>query len=116
MDPAREHCLSWHNDLQSHRKVGMSVNLSDRIYRGGILQIREWKSRRIISEFANGGRGDALLFRIAPELEHRLTGLEGAVVKTAFSGWFQSSPHSPSFLKRRLFQLKNKISSKVKEG
>ena len=82
--------LSWHDDTGEHRRVAITINLSAKAYRGGLLQIRERSSGRIVEEIANTGPGDAILFRVSPALEHRNTEIVGAVPKTAFSGWFQS--------------------------
>jgi hypothetical protein len=79
----------------------LSINLSKEIYSGGILQIREWESQRIIQEAANVGFGDGILFRLADSLEHRVTDVEGRVPKTAFAGWFRSQPDFLSMVKSR---------------
>ena len=68
----------------------MSVNLSPKPYAGGILQLREARSEEILAEIANTGLGDALFFRISPELKHRVSPVEGIVPKTAYAGWFQA--------------------------
>ena len=34
----------------------------------------------------------SLVFGLAGELEHRVTDVEGLVLKTAFAGWFRSQP------------------------
>jgi hypothetical protein len=36
----------------------------------------------------NTGFGDAILFRISKDLEHRVTEVVGEVAKTAYAGWF----------------------------
>jgi hypothetical protein len=68
----------------------MSVNLSPEIYGGGTLQLRNAHTRRVLREVANTGPGDAILFQIAPDLQHPVTAVTGAVPKSAFAGWFQS--------------------------
>jgi hypothetical protein len=73
----------------------MSVNLSLRGYEGGIFQLREWSSKRILAEIANTGWGDATLFRISAELEHQVTEVTGEQPKTAFAGWFKSEDPNP---------------------
>jgi hypothetical protein len=91
----------WHDDVSEDRMVALSINLSKEIYSGGILQIREWESQRIIQEAANVGFGDGILFRLADSLEHRVTDVEGRVPKTAFAGWFRSQPDFLSMVKSR---------------
>jgi 2-oxoglutarate-Fe(II)-dependent oxygenase superfamily protein len=90
--PGCGHRDAWHSDVARHRLVAMSINLSRRPYRGGVLQLRAAKSRRILRDVPNLGYGDAILFRIADGLEHRITDIEGNTPKTAFAGWFHSRP------------------------
>jgi hypothetical protein len=97
--PGAEHYDSWHNDALQERLVAMSVNLSPQPYSGGILQIREVNSGNIVREVANTGYGDAIIFRIHPELEHRLTGVSGSMDKTAYAGWFRASAAALTRLK-----------------
>lgn len=100
--PGRGHHDSWHTDMVQRRMIAMSINLSAESYRGGVLQIRERESKRMIHEVANIGLGDAIIFRIASHLEHRIADVEGAVAKTAFAGWFRSQPNYRALLKKRL--------------
>ena len=92
MHPGEGHYDSWHNDAGEGRLIGMSLNLSTALFAGSAFQLRERGSKQVLCEVANTGFGDAILFRIAPELQHRITELEGNVPKTAFAGWFQSGP------------------------
>lgn len=91
-DPA--HILDWHNDLKEPgRLIAMSLNLSPAPFRGGILQIREARGGRIVSELGNTGFGNAVIFRISPDLEHRVTQLRGDAPRISFAGWFRSDPN-----------------------
>jgi len=83
--------LSWHNDTNGGRLVALTLNLGTEPYRGGLLQIRDHGSKRIIREVANTGSGDAVVFRLSKSLEHRNSRVLGKVAKTAFSGWFLES-------------------------
>jgi hypothetical protein len=84
--------LGWHDDAVSGRKlVAISVNLSEARYRGGDLQIRA-KSGRTCEIVANRDFGDAIIFRVARHLEHRVVPIKGKVPKTALTGWFRSYP------------------------
>jgi hypothetical protein len=89
MTAAAGHYDHWHDDNFNNRLVGMSVNLSLRPFRGGLFQLRERKSERILAEIANTGPGSALIFRIAEKLQHRISDMEGDEPKTAFAGWFR---------------------------
>lgn len=94
------HYDSWHQDISSDELVSLSINLSTDVYLGGILQIRNYHTKEILYEIANTGFGDAILFCVAPNLEHKVTDVEGTVSKTAFPGWFRSKPNYLSELKR----------------
>jgi 2OG-Fe(II) oxygenase superfamily/Coenzyme PQQ synthesis protein D (PqqD) len=83
--------LSWHNDNAESRRAAITINLSPRPYRGGLLEIRRKRDGSIVKQIANVGPGDAVLFRVSVALEHRNTEVIGPNPKTAFSGWFRSA-------------------------
>jgi hypothetical protein len=91
MLPGPEHEDSWHDDVTEGRMVAMSLNLGEAPYSGGVLEIRDRDSKRVLHRVENTGPGDALLFRIARGLQHRVTAVEGSVPKTAYAGWFTSN-------------------------
>lgn len=84
------HYDNWHDDVVNSNEIGMSLNLSGNSFRGGMFMLRRRDSGKALARIANTGPGDALLFRISPELQHRISPLEGAEPKTAFAGWFRS--------------------------
>jgi hypothetical protein len=87
------HILDWHNDFnEPGRLIAMSLNLSTAPFRGGVLQIREVRGGRIVSEVANTGFGNAVIFRISRDLEHQVTQIQGAAPRISFAGWFRSDP------------------------
>ncbi len=90
MEPNSGHTDAWHNDFGDGRLIGMSLNLSPRGYLGGVFQMREYNSHRILVEVANTGLGDAILFRISRDFEHRVTDVQTGEPKTAFAGWFSA--------------------------
>jgi len=96
------HYDSWHDDLNDNNLVSMSINVSTDIYSGGVLQIRDRNSQKILHEAANTGFGDGIIFRISPDLLHRVSKIEGVVPRTAYAGFFQSEPDFDSRLKNRL--------------
>jgi predicted 2-oxoglutarate/Fe(II)-dependent dioxygenase YbiX len=71
--------------------VGLSVNLSRDTYEGGLLEIRQAVSSRAEYAVASRGFGSAVLFRISPDLRHRVTPVSGRP-RTAYAGWFRGSP------------------------
>lgn len=89
-----DHYDNWHTDLHDNRRVTMSVNLSESPYEGGVLHLRRRGTERSLVELHNTGPGDAILFRIAPEYEHRVTSIDSGV-KTALAGWFGDAPPWP---------------------
>ena len=91
---APEHYDNWHDDLHDpNHLVAMSVNLGG-AYGGGVLHLRRKGTEEPLAELHNTGAGDAILFRIAPELEHRVGAVESGV-KTALAGWFAARPPWP---------------------
>ena len=54
--------------------------------------MRDLGTEQILSETTNEGFGDAILFRLAPHLQHRLTNVEPGPPKTACAGWFCAGP------------------------
>ena len=87
---------SWHNDAgqpDEPRLAAISINLGGPDG-GGALQMRERESERVIEEIANQERGDAILFRVSPALQHRLLPVEGDAPRTACAGWFVRAPRA----------------------
>ncbi len=88
MNPAAGHFDTWHNDCDGKRHIGMSLNLTEQLYSGGVFQIKKRRTEPLLNEIANTGLGDLHLFRISEDLCHRVTQVEGTVTKVAFAGWF----------------------------
>ncbi|HUN59078.1 MAG TPA: PqqD family peptide modification chaperone [Candidatus Binataceae bacterium] len=87
--------FDWHSDLkEGDLRVGlaMTVNLGTRPYHGGMLEMKR-VDEDAITEIPNVGPGDAIIFRLARNLRHRVTPVEGKVPKTAFTGWFMLAPN-----------------------
>jgi hypothetical protein len=92
MEPVEAHYDSWHHDVGKGRLIAISINFSERPYEGGVLQLRKKDSVDIPLEVPNLVAGDAIMFRISPDLRHRVTGVVGSAAKTAYAGWFCSQP------------------------
>ena len=91
--PGCGHHDHWHDDMGNEKRlVAMSINLSPVPYSGGTLQIRRKADRESLQEVANIGLGDAIVFRLSRDLQHRISDVDGAHAKTAFAGWFRSDP------------------------
>lgn len=90
--PGTDHRDAWHTDMVMGRMVAMSVNLSGERYEGGELAIRSVRTGSLLASVPNLGLGDAVLFRLSHELEHRVSDMRGAAPKTAYAGWFRMRP------------------------
>jgi len=88
----------WHNDLVESRLVAMSVNLGPGTYDGGVLELRDRASERVLERVLNSGNGDALFFRLDQALQHRACPVtEG--IKTAFAGWYFGEDSYPRHIR-----------------
>ena len=84
--------FAWHNDMNDPlREVGFSMNLSTDVFRGGTFELRDTRTLTPLAQVNNTGFGDALLFRISSDLEHRVTKVVGEAAKTACVGWFRAT-------------------------
>jgi hypothetical protein len=85
-----QHQFSWHSDTKDRqRQVGISLNLSTDVFSGGTFELRDRLTLAPLARVNNTGFGDALLFRISDDLQHRVTEVVNAVTKTACAGWFR---------------------------
>jgi 2OG-Fe(II) oxygenase superfamily len=85
----------WHTDASGTYMVALSLNLTSGRFEGGELHLRECESKRMHTEIANTGQGDAIMFRIDGSLEHVVTPVTGAVPKIAWAGWFRRDSRLP---------------------
>jgi hypothetical protein len=97
------HHVDWHTDVVDGRLVALSLNLSGETFEGGVLEMREKIAGGRPWKVENPFFGDAVLFRIAPGLEHRVTAVIGPSARTTFAGFFhafnQRGPeHSEDFV------------------
>ena len=83
---------SWHDDLGDGRLAAMSLNLSREPYSGGVLQIRRRTTQEKVAEVVNQVPGDAVVFRLHRDFQHRVTALAGNTARTAYAGWFFAQP------------------------
>jgi hypothetical protein len=57
-----------------------------------VLEIRRASSQEILHEVPNGDFGSAVMFAVSPSLRHRVNAVRGSRPRTAYAGWFRSSP------------------------
>ncbi len=86
----------WHDDLDVHRSLGFSLNVSDGQFEGGALQLRERDPERITATVYNTTPGDAVIFRLHPNVQHRVHPITGTVARTALAGWLRSGDDLPT--------------------
>jgi SAM-dependent methyltransferase len=86
--PGREGEDSWHGEIFGHGVVEMSIDLSTRPYSGGVLETRDRYSREVLHREVDTEPGDALLVRLAPSVQHRVTAVEGDSPRTVYAGRF----------------------------
>lgn len=86
------HYYPWHTDATHDRLVGLSVNLGRTPHAGGELQLRDANTHALIATASNTHAGDAVLFRIADDIEHHVTPVTGDVGRTVLAGWFRRRP------------------------
>jgi hypothetical protein len=87
------HYYPWHSDVAHERLVGLSINLSEQPFEGGVLEIRQEASQQIIARVANPTPGDAVLFRISAGLEHHVTPVTTDAPRLVLAGWFRRAPN-----------------------
>ena len=109
LSPNSGHYDRWHSDIEGHRLFTISINLSTEVYEGGILQLRDRNSKKILTRLPNVGLGDAIIFKISKNLQHKLSNMTGTTSKIAFAGWFSSKPNYESALKMIPAQKRKKI-------
>jgi hypothetical protein len=93
LTPALEHAHQWHSDLIGRRMIALSINLGPGDYEGGVLELRDRASGRVVGAAPNPTPGDAVIFALDPSLQHRVTRVTSGV-KTAFAGWFCAGPRT----------------------
>ena len=86
--PGRAQADPWHGEIFGHRMLAISLDLSERPCPGGILEIRDRYSQQVLHRAVDTEPGDAMLIRLAPSVQHRVTPVEGDVARTVYAGWF----------------------------
>jgi hypothetical protein len=101
MLPAEGHYDSWHSDVGEDRRIAMSVNMSMARYEGGVTELRRVDEEAPFHRIANTGLGDAIIFQIDPALRHQVTKVTACEAKTAYAGWFRTTPDYPTLFRQR---------------
>lgn len=90
MNPSLGHSCSWHDDINPTRRVGISICLEEVPCEGGGFEIRKAGSDQLLGRVERRNLGDATLFRIGEDLEHRILPVKEGTVRVACAGWFHS--------------------------
>jgi len=90
LDPGTGQQHDWHDDIDDNRQLGFSLNVSTAPFEGGVLQLRERNPERITATVHNTVPGDAVIFRLHQNVQHRVHPITGSVARTVFAGWFRS--------------------------
>jgi hypothetical protein len=83
--------LGWHNDLHEgvlDRRLAVTIHLSDEAYDGGVFEMRDEASGRVLVREGALPPGSVMLFRIDRRLRHRVTPVTGGGPRRVFAGWF----------------------------
>jgi hypothetical protein len=95
LDPETDQRHDWHDDVEDGRQLGFSLNLSTSEFEGGALQLRERDPERITATVYNTTPGDAVIFKLHPNVQHQVHPITGTVPRTVFAGWFRSGDDVP---------------------
>ena len=90
-DPGDGNHDEWHGDVDGNRLVGLSINVGEK-FDGSAIELRDHATQTPVHRATNAEPGSALLFRISPDLQHRVAALEGGASRTVLTGWFQRQP------------------------
>lgn len=89
IDAGSGHELRWHNDMiVKHRRLAVSLCLSDQAYRGGQFDLRTRASGEMHFSYHHQTPGTLVLFRINPQLEHRVAPVLSGGPRLVYGGWF----------------------------
>lgn len=93
------HGHDWHRDVDGNRLAALSVTLTHAAFSGGALEIREGTDGAV-QQVRNPVFGDAVLFRIADDVYHRVTAPQPGPAKIAYAGWFCRTPKFHDLLRQ----------------
>ena len=81
--------LGWHDDRNDGglRRLAATVHLSDAPYEGGVFEMCEQPSGRLLAREGPLAPGSIMLFRIGKGLRHRVTQVTSGGPRRVFAGW-----------------------------
>jgi 2OG-Fe(II) oxygenase superfamily len=84
--------LGWHDDRNDGglRKLAVTIHLSDAPYEGGLFEMCEKQSGRLLVREGALPPGSVMLFRIDKRLRHRVTQVICGGPRRVFAGWLSA--------------------------
>ena len=84
--------LEWHNDRNDggFRRLAVAIHLSDVPYEGGLFEMCEKQSGRLLVRKGALPPGSVMLFRIDKRLRHRVTQVISGGPRRVFAGWLSA--------------------------
>ena len=81
--------LVWHDDLDDPcRRLAITINLSEQAYEGGLFELRDKRTHDIRATHHHLEPGTALVFDVAPDVEHRVLPVTAGGPRCVYTGWF----------------------------
>ncbi len=102
MKPGAEHYDAWHDDHEKAQTVGLSLNLSVEAVEGGGFEIRNANDLQVYRKISGSEFGDAHIFAIGPEFQHRVLPVTGKTARRNCAGWFCTQPDFRTEMKKML--------------
>ena len=84
------HEIGWHGDNSDNRLLAITLCLGTTVYTGAEFQLRKKQTAINLRQFGQLNAGEAIIFKISPELEHRLAPLQSGQ-RTVGVGWFRGN-------------------------
>ena len=105
-----DHYDDWHDDDEKGQTIGLSINLSPDPMDGGEFEIRNASTLEVYKKVSGSCFGDAHIFRIGPDFQHRVLPVRGPSVRRSCAGWFCTEPDYRVEIKKML------MASKTEQG
>lgn len=82
--------LDWHDDSDMPNRIAaITILLGDTDFVGGEFELRR-KGSDAATSFRHARRGDSLLIKVHPGLEHRVMPLTAGGPRCVFAGWYMA--------------------------
>ncbi len=97
-----DHYDDWHDDHEKGQIVGLSLNLSVEPVEGGEFEIRNRTDGQVYRRISGTQFGDAHIFEIGANYQHRVLPVTGSTGRRNCAGWFCSEPDFRTEMKKLL--------------